>query len=89
MNRKQSSIEAVMTMRSCPDVRGMAGPVAYEHLRAVSRPGARIFHAPVQAGTRNGVSLRANDYYAREFWETLSYAVIWLCGLTGIIICFR
>jgi hypothetical protein len=23
-----------------------------------------------------------------EAWETLSYVVIWLCGLTGIVLCF-
>jgi hypothetical protein len=26
---------------------------------------------------------------AAEFWETLSYAVIWLCGWVAIGLCFR
>ena len=34
------------------------------------------------------LGLRSPEHRASEHWETLSYVVIWLCGLIGIGLCF-
>ena len=31
---------------------------------------------------------RWTDHRAGEFWESLSYAILWLCGWIGIGLCF-
>lgn len=89
MNMKRNCFEAVMTTQSCPDVRGLAGPVDYQLVGTVSRHDAIKFHVPPPARTHRWVGLREADYYAREFWETLSFVVIWVCGLIDIALCFR
>jgi len=33
-------------------------------------------------------ALRAPECRAGDRWETLSYVVIWLCGLIGVALCF-
>ncbi len=32
--------------------------------------------------------LRSADHRAGDFWETLSYVALWLCGLIGVGLCF-
>ena len=44
---------------------------------------ARFTKAPI------GSRLISAEARATEFWETVGYAVIWLCGLTGIFVCLR
>ncbi len=34
------------------------------------------------------LDLSSARHEAGEFWETLSYLTIWLCGLSGIGLCF-
>jgi hypothetical protein len=34
------------------------------------------------------LALRSAGHRTGEFWETVSYVVIWLCGLIGIGLCF-
>jgi hypothetical protein len=36
-----------------------------------------------------GIGGRLAEVRAGEAWETLSYMVIWLCGLAAIGLCFR
>ncbi len=65
-------------------------------LQGWHRPGARVALVRVvrtqdvvsSAKTDLGHALRSADDWAGEFWETLSYGVIWLCGLIGIGLCF-
>jgi hypothetical protein len=41
-----------------------------------------------KAKARRRVSTASVADRAGAAWETLGYAVIWLCGLTGIVLCF-
>ena len=34
------------------------------------------------------VALSSPEHGASEYWETVSYLVIWLCGLIGVGLCF-
>ena len=34
------------------------------------------------------LELSSAEHRAAEFWETLSYVAIWLCGLSSIGVCF-
>lgn len=34
------------------------------------------------------LALGSVDHRAGELWETLSYLVIWVCGLAGVGLCF-
>jgi hypothetical protein len=40
------------------------------------------------AEPRRWLALHSTDHRDLEFWETLSYVAIWLCGLIGIGLCF-
>lgn len=85
MNVKRNSIEAVPTFRSNSYVRCLVGAVAYEvPVRIIRLP---YTTAPEAACSRDG--LWALGHNVREFWETLSYAMLWICGLVGIVLSFR
>src|SRR5215467_12921996 len=83
MNAKRNSIDTATMSRPSAHVRCLVGPVAYD----VSVRIVRTQSAPPPASTRPSIALRAAGNYCREFWETLSYAVMWLCGLIGITLC--
>ncbi len=40
------------------------------------------------AEPRLWLEVSSPEHRANEYWETLSYVVIWLCGLTGVGLCF-
>ncbi len=84
MNVKPNSIEESVAMNSELRVRNLGGPVARVALVRVGRNQ----HAAPSARPHLLVPGSADDW-AGEFWETLSYVVIWLCGLVGIGLCFR
>jgi len=58
-------------------------PVAHV---ALVRP-VRAQHVVAWAWIHPWVRLHSAEDSAAEFWETLSYAVLWLCGLIGIALC--
>ena len=82
----RNSIEEVPTINSCLPLRGLSvRPVAYDVLGRVVRTqrGPLLARAPARVG------LPSAHGRAGESWETLSYAVLWLCGLSGIVLSFR
>ena len=83
MNVKRNSIEPVTTMRSIPQGSWLVGRVAYDVPVWIVRP--KYAARPPRA--QSWVGRRADDP-AGEFWETLSYGLIWLCGLVGIVFVF-
>jgi hypothetical protein len=85
MNANQNSIEAAPTLGSRSHVRCLVGPVAYDVPVQSVRPQC----VPPAASTGPFGALLAVHHHSGTFWETLSYAVLWLCGLIGIGLCFR
>ena len=85
MIAKPNAIEELPVMNSGLRVQGMGGPVAQVVLVRV----VPTQHGAPSARAHVWIGLRSADDWAGEFWETLSYAVIWLCGLIGIGLCLR
>ena len=54
---------------------------------ALARTGRSEDTGP-SAELRLSLALRSPEHRANEYWETLSYVVIWLCGLIGVGLCF-
>ena len=82
---RTDSIERVRTICSAFRRGGLVEEVEYVRLERVGRRQAALPRGAVHAW----VGRPSADEQAEEFWETLSYAVIWLCGLSGIALCFR
>ena len=83
MNAKANSIGIVPAMTLAERIHGIDEAVASVALaRAVRSEDARS-----SAERRLGLALRSADQRAGEFWETLSYMAIWLCGLIGVGLC--
>ena len=87
MNAKPNSIELMPAViararsRRLPEFANhtipvvWAPPVLFEVVPPRSEPGLRL------------ASPLLNDS-ARDLWETLSFAMLWLCGLLGVGLCF-
>jgi hypothetical protein len=81
MKAKSNSIGILPAMNSRLRVHGLGGPIA--------RAG---IVRPVRAQAVNSSYMThswcfpAHDRLG-DFWETLSYTVIWACGLSGIVLC--
>ena len=56
--------------------------IAREPVAFVAR-GRKVLEVP-SAGPHVRLGLRAEDALAGDFWETLSYLALWLCGWTAI-----
>src|SRR5262245_1501031 len=80
MHTKQNSIRNLPTIRPELAVQGMGGPIANGLLRGA----VWTKHASPYARARIGVSLRSANDQAAELWETVSHAVLWLCGSTAL-----
>jgi hypothetical protein len=71
------------------------GMIAAGRIRRLDESIATVAFAravlPEDAATSAGPDLflacRSAGHQAGDFWETLSYVVIWLCGLIGIGLC--
>ena len=87
MNAKPNSIEPMPAVfarartRPLPEFTNRtipvawAPPVLFEVVPPRSEPALRL--APLWL-----------DYSARDIWEMLSFATLWLCGLIGVGLCF-
>jgi len=84
MNAKTNSIGCLPATNSALRVQGLDGPVP----RVALAHTVWIRSAALSARPQLGIGWHSADDQAGEFWETLSYAVIWLCGLIGIGFCF-
>ena len=84
MNAKPNSIAEVLALNSRLRVRSMGEPVMQIVLVRLDR----TQHSAPSSQTSSSSGARLADDWSAEFWETLSYAVIWLCGLAGIGLCF-
>ena len=85
MNAKLNSIEAAIAIRPITHIRSLVEPVAY----AVPVRILRLRDTLAPASTRAGIGLQLAAADAGEFWETLSYALLWVAGLAGVAVCFR
>jgi hypothetical protein len=65
-------------------VQHLSKPVASGRLGAVWAQG----ETPPPVRPHRWVAAHPRDEWSGEFWETLSYAILWLCGLIGIGLCF-
>jgi hypothetical protein len=81
MNAKPNPIGILRTMNSGLRVQGLGGRVALASA-VLARPAP-----PPAKACLSRFSCSADDR-AEDFWETLSYAVIWLCGWIGVVLCF-
>jgi hypothetical protein len=84
MNAKPAWIEETPPMNARLRIQYSVEPVAGIVGVRVARPQ----HAAPAAKPRPAKRLPSADNWAAEVWETLSYAVIWLCGLVAIGFCF-
>jgi hypothetical protein len=84
MNAKPNSIGILPVMRSGLRVQGLHGPVASD----VRLCAVRIQGTAPAAKRKLRAVMPSVDGRVGELWETLSYAVLRLCGLTGIGLCF-
>ena len=84
MNAKANSIGIVQAMILAGKIQGVDEAVASV---ALARAG-RSEDAGPSAGPRLWLALSSPEHRASEYCETLSYVVIWLCGLIGIGLCF-
>lgn len=84
MNAKPNSIGILPAMGSglrCRDLRRPVTRVGFVRL-------VPTHYATPSTHAHLGLSLSPSNDRVGEFWEALSFAVIWLCGLTGIGLCF-
>ena len=84
MNAKANSIGIAPAMIFAGEI---AGVDEADASAALARAG-RSHDAGPSAEFRLWLGLRSPEHRASEHWETLSYVVIWLCGLIGIGLCF-
>jgi hypothetical protein len=84
MNARTNSIEMVPAMIESGRNHSLNEPFPRVALTCAMRFGAAVYSG--EPG--RSLVLRWADDRAGEFWETLSYAVIWLSGLIGIGLCF-
>jgi TRAP-type mannitol/chloroaromatic compound transport system permease large subunit len=82
MNAKGNSIEIVSVLIASGRIRRLGQAVPPTSLFRVV-PADRAGHSA--AGL--WYALAAPDLQAGEFWETLSYVTIWLCGWVSIALC--
>jgi len=84
MNAKENSIEMAPAMIGSERSHSLNEPVPYIALiRAMRSEEAVSLAEPCRS-----LALRLADDRAGEFWETLTYGLIWLSGLIGIGLCF-
>jgi hypothetical protein len=84
MNAKANSIRIVPVLITAGRIQVVDKPVgSARFLRVVLPEDALPLNEP-----RVRLSLATTDQRTGEFWETLSYVAIWLCGLIGIALCF-
>ena len=84
MNAKANSIRIVPAMILAGEIQGVDEAVVSV---ALARAG-RSESAGPSAERRVWLELSSPEHRASEYWETLSYVVIWLCGLIGVGLCF-
>ena len=84
MNAKANSIRIVPAMILAGEIQGVDEAVVSV---ALARAG-RSESAGPSAERRVWLELSSLEHRASEYWETLSYVVIWLCGLIGVGLCF-
>jgi len=84
MTAKANSIGIVPAMILAGDIQGVDEAVASV---ALARAG-RSEGAGPSAEPRLWLALSSPEHGASEYWETLSYVVIWLSGLIGVGLCF-
>ena len=83
MNAKANSIEIVSAITAAGRIQREDKPVlCVTHFRGVSTADAGAL-----TESRLGPPLLSTNLQAGEFWETLTYVTIWLCGLIGIVLC--
>jgi hypothetical protein len=84
MNAKANSIGMVPALIVADRIQGLDRPAAsFALAHAVLKEDSASSPEP---GLFLGLS--AVEHGAEEFWETLSYLTIWICGLSGIGLCF-
>src|SRR5437667_7938539 len=76
--------EIVPAMIGAERIRGVDEPVASAapFLAVVTE------EAVPSLDPRRWPALSLTDLYTGDFWETLNYAALWLCGLVGVGLCF-
>jgi len=84
MNGKTNAIGITPAMILAGRIQGVVEPVASV---ALARAGRSEKIVPF-AEPRLRLVLRSADHRAGDFWETLSYVALWLCGLIGVGLCF-
>jgi len=83
MNAKANSSEIVSAITAAGQILREDKPVlCATHFRAVSTADSGAL-----TQSRLGPPLVSTNLQAGEFWETLTYVAIWLCGLIGIVLC--
>jgi len=83
MNAKANSIEILPTGIATRRIQRVRGPVA-----AITIAHAvRSKEIAPSAEPRLWLALRSSHHRGGEFWEALSYLVLWLCGLIAISFC--
>ena len=84
MNGKTNAIGIAPAMILAGRIQGVVEPVASVALARADRSENVVpFAKP-----RLWLVLRSADHRAGDFWETLSYVALWLCGLIGVGLCF-
>jgi hypothetical protein len=83
MNAKPNSIEKVTATTAYLRLGGLKGPSPAYEVRLPQRP--LLVKAQAQPGLIPAEHPPAESW----LWEALSYAVLWLCGLSGIALSFR
>ena len=84
MNAKANSIRIVPAMILAGEIQGVDEAVVSV---ALARAGQSADAGPC-AEPRLWLELSSPEHRSNEYWETLSYVVIWLCGLIGVGLCF-
>ena len=84
MSAKANSIGIVPAMILAGRIQATDEAVASVALARAGRSEA----AGPSAEPRLWLALRSAEHRAGEYWETLSYLAIWLCGLIGVGLCF-
>ena len=82
MNAKANSIGIVPAMILAGEIQGVDEAGASV---ALARAGWSEDAGPC---AEPWLALSSPQHEASEYWETLSYVVIWLCGLIGVGLCF-
>jgi hypothetical protein len=85
MNMKRNLIETASATLPNRQVACMAGGVE------LATPIQAVLprHSALGPRTQVGIGRRPAGDQTGEFWEALSQAVLWICGLAGIVLSFR